>query len=337
MQSPASGEEKPCAPIQNRGQPPAKKLAEKDLGILMNKKLNVIQQRAFVAKTANSILDCIRKSFRKSIRKSQQVKGDDTSPLLRHMWSAVPIPVQEICGQTGVCPVRARKMTLIGTSDIEEEAKRAGTGQMGEEKPQEILSMCGRERVRWTYGDAVLRLGSFPPETAEASGASGKRKTTTKLSVVHSSLVEVENEEEHRLFAIDTEREEEGQENRRNEKCHEIQGDVCNVGLNLKDSSRSDPVVGIAEISESVKNLKNILEERYRATGLGGEVTESSPVEKDWGVMIDEQLNMSQQHMLLNAYAQKASETLGYIKISVASRSREVILPLYSSLMTPHL
>jgi len=35
--------------------------------------------------------------------------------------------------------------------------------------------------------------------------------------------------------------------------------------------------------------------------------------------------------------AQKASRVLGRIKISVARRSREVILPIYSALVKPHL
>jgi len=67
---------------------------------------------------------------------------------------------------------------------------------------------------------------------------------------------------------------------------------------------------------------------------LGGEWLESSPEEKDLGMMVDEKLNMSRQCALA---AQKANHMLGCIKSSVASRAREGILPLYFALIRPHL
>jgi len=67
---------------------------------------------------------------------------------------------------------------------------------------------------------------------------------------------------------------------------------------------------------------------------LGDEGIESSPAKKDLGVQVGERLDMSHQCALA---AQKANHILGCIKKSVASRSREGILPLYSALVRPHL
>ncbi|GAB0187975.1 hypothetical protein GRJ2_001262800 [Grus japonensis] len=67
---------------------------------------------------------------------------------------------------------------------------------------------------------------------------------------------------------------------------------------------------------------------------LGGEWIESSPEEKDLGVLVNKKLNMTWQCMLA---ARIAGCILDCIKRSMTSRLREVILPLYSALVRPHL
>ncbi|CAM5165392.1 unnamed protein product [Natator depressus] len=70
---------------------------------------------------------------------------------------------------------------------------------------------------------------------------------------------------------------------------------------------------------------------RYK---IGTEWLGSSSAEKDLGITVDEKLDMNQQCAVV---AKKANGILGCISRGIASRSRDVIVPLYLTLVRPHL
>jgi len=67
---------------------------------------------------------------------------------------------------------------------------------------------------------------------------------------------------------------------------------------------------------------------------LGTNLSESSAGERVLGILVDNRMTMSQHCDLV---AKKANGILGCINKSMACMSREVILPLHSALVRPHL
>jgi len=66
----------------------------------------------------------------------------------------------------------------------------------------------------------------------------------------------------------------------------------------------------------------------------GEEWLESSPAERDLGVLVSSRLHMSQQRAV---GAWRANPILGCIKHNITSRAKGVIIPLYPALVRPHL
>ena len=75
-------------------------------------------------------------------------------------------------------------------------------------------------------------------------------------------------------------------------------------------------------------------EQPHAPVQAGADLLESSSAERDQGVLVDDRVTMSQQRAL---GAKKGKGILGCIKRRMASRTREVLLPLYTALVRPHL
>jgi len=67
---------------------------------------------------------------------------------------------------------------------------------------------------------------------------------------------------------------------------------------------------------------------------LGSTLLRTNSVERELGVLVDHVINMSEECAVA---ANQANRMLGCIKKDMTSRDKEVIIPLYSALVRPHL
>ncbi|RMC12575.1 hypothetical protein DUI87_10096 [Hirundo rustica rustica] len=86
MQGPALGKNNPRHQHRLEADLLRSSSVEKDLGVLVDNKLSMSQQCVPVAKMANEILGCIRKSIS---RRSRKVILPLYSALVRHIWNAM--------------------------------------------------------------------------------------------------------------------------------------------------------------------------------------------------------------------------------------------------------
>ncbi|KAK4807205.1 hypothetical protein QYF61_024325 [Mycteria americana] len=102
---------------------------------------------------------------------------------------------------------------------------------------------------------------------------------------------------------------------------HRLQGNLCSGAWSTSSPS-------------FFTDLANAKVEEFASFSAQG-MLESSPTERDLGVLVHNRLNMRSQQCALAA--KRANHILGCIKHSITSRSQEVIIPLYLALVWPHL
>ncbi|PKU42199.1 rna-directed dna polymerase from mobile element jockey-like [Limosa lapponica baueri] len=290
---------------------------EKDLEAL-DKKLNMSWQCALTAQKANCILDCVKRGVASRSRE-----------VILPLYSALMRPHLAYCVQLW-SPQHRKDMDLV------EQGQQRATRMIRwmehlsyEERLRELgLFSLEKRRFRGDLITAYQYLKGAYRRADEGLFVRKRNDRTRVLSLVPNLTLEVMSRHK-----------DDGDMIRKSQHSF-TKGKPCLTILLVfysgatasVDKERATDVIYLDFCKAFDTVPHNIIIAELERLDDGW--IESSPVDKDLRILVNEKLDMSQQCAL---GVQKANRILGCIKRSVASRLREVILLLYSALMRLHL